>query len=168
MDPYAPIHPSDPQHTPEAGRLTDLILEVFRLYGLFEEHGSRLTRPHQQSTARWRVLGAAARQQGTVSQIARRIGLTRQGVQRTANALARDGLIEFATNPAHRRSPFVTLTAAGERVLRDLAAAQIEWSNRVAHCLRLGDLETAVALLRELATRLECWDGTGELPSLDA
>lgn len=158
MDPYAPRNPDDPRHTPEADRFTDLILEVFRIYGLFEEHGAYLCRPHGQSTARWRVMGAAARKEGTVSQIARRIGLTRQGVQRTANALAADGLIEFVDNPAHRRSPIVRLTKKGDDVLRDLAQGQIAWSNEIADGLGADRIAEAVEMLRTLADRLERWE----------
>lgn len=158
MDPYAPLHPDDPLHTPEADRLTDLILEVFRLYGYVEQHGARLSTPHGQTTARWRVMGAAAREEGTVSQIARRIGLTRQGVQRTANALAADGLVKFADNPSHRRSPIVRLSSKGEKVLRALSAAQIAWSNAVAQGMSAERLRQVVEVLRSLADRLEQWD----------
>ena len=165
MDPYAPRNPDDPRHTPEAGRLTDLILEVYRLYGFVEEHGARLSRPHAQSTARWRVMGAAARKPGSVSQIARRIGLSRQGVQRTANALAADGLLEFTDNPAHRRSPIVQLTTQGEDVLHTLSAGQIAWSNAVASGMSVEQLSEAVSMLRTLADRLERWGGE---PSLRA
>lgn len=162
MDPYAPRNSADPRHTPEADRLTDIILGVFRLYGLFEEHGARLARPYCQSTARWRVIAAAARQEGSVSQIARSVGLTRQGVQRTANVLASEGLLAFADNPAHRRSPIVRLTPRGEHVLRCLSNAQIEWSNALANGMDIERLEQAAAVLRDFADRL---NGPGSLPA---
>lgn len=160
MDLYTLHDPTTPRHTPAADRLTALVLEVFRVYGLIEAHGTRLSQPHGESTARWRVLGAVARAEGreAVSQLARRMGLTRQGVQRTANALERDGLIEFAANPEHRRSPLVQLTSKGETVLHRLAKAQIAWSNAAAVDFDMDALDRAAAVLRQLAERLSSDD----------
>jgi DNA-binding MarR family transcriptional regulator len=41
-------------------------------------------------------------------------------VQRIANELVGDGLASFADNPRHRRSQFLRITAAGQRVLESI------------------------------------------------
>lgn len=55
----------------------------------------------------------------SVPQLARHRGVTRQHVQKLVDSLTEEGLVEFAPNPAHRRSDLVRLTADGERAVRD-------------------------------------------------
>ena len=78
--------------------LTNLILEVFRFNGAMLDAGNRLTKPYGMTSARWQVMGAIdlAGQPVTVAQIARRMGLARQGVQRIANDLEELGMVTFA------------------------------------------------------------------------
>lgn len=155
-DPYAPRRPRDLRHTPQADALTEVILEVFRFSGLIEQEGMRLSQPVGQSTARWRVLGAVMRAGGqeSVADLARRLGLTRQAVQRTVRALKRDGLVEYGTNPKHQRSPWIRLTTKGDRVLRSLGRAQIKWSNRHADRLDVAQLARAADLLRRVSDQV--------------
>jgi DNA-binding MarR family transcriptional regulator len=53
----------------------------------------------------------------TVPQMARDRSVSRQNVQMLVNQLAEDGYVEFVKNPAHKRSPFVRLTAAGKKAV---------------------------------------------------
>lgn len=55
-----------------------------------------------------------------VPAVARRLGLTRQSVQRVVNELTSAGLVSLESNPDHERSPLVTLTEEGRRVMGDL------------------------------------------------
>lgn len=142
------------KRTPTARKLTELILDVFRFWGELERHGNRLVKPFGQTPSRWQVMGAASEEPRTVAQIARRMGLTRQAVQRVAHVLVRDRLAEFAPNPEHRRSPIVRLTPRGEALLARMNAAQAVWSNTLAEGLRLTDLDAAVQTLRTVTTRL--------------
>lgn len=86
-----------------------------------------------QSMARWQVLSCASSGEWTVPDIARRLGLTRQSVQRLAHALVDDKLARFAPNPDRQNSPYLQLTLEGsqtwasithaaERLLMELAA----------------------------------------------
>lgn len=142
------------KRTPTASKLTELILDVFRFWGELERHGNRLVKPFGQTPARWQVMGAASEEPRTVAQIARRMGLTRQAVQRVAHVLVRDRLAEFDPNPEHRRSPILRLTAKGEALLARINAAQAAWSNTLAEGLRLTDLDAAVQTLRIVTRRL--------------
>ena len=141
--------------TAEAGTLTALILETFRLNGRLLAAGDRLTRPDGQSSARWQVLGALAAGPLTVADVARRMGLTRQSVQRTADLLAQGGLLAFTDNPRHRRAKLVTLTARGRSVLAGIDRRQVVWSNRLAAGLPLRDLRTARRVLEAVGRRLD-------------
>ena len=75
------------KRTPEGEALTLIILETFRLNGALLEAGNQLTKPFELTSARWQVMGPVSEQPLTVAQIARRMGLARQGVQRIVNDL---------------------------------------------------------------------------------
>ncbi len=137
------------------GAFTELILEVFRLNGLLLEAGDRLTHPVGLSSARWQVLGVVEHQPTPVAHAARIMGLTRQSVQQTADALASDGFITYTDNPHHRRAKLMTITPKGRKALDYIQQCQIDWANRVSEALSLEALETAVTVLRQLGERLE-------------
>jgi len=141
--------------TPQGTVLTGLILETFRLNGLLLAAGDRLTSDLGLSSARWQVMGAVDEASLPVAQIARNMGLTRQAVQRVANVLADEGLVEFAENPDHRRAKLVRLTAGGRAALEDISRRQIEWSNRLAEGLDAEAIEEALAVLSVLRRRLQ-------------
>jgi len=142
-------------HTPQGTVLTGLILETFRLNGLLLAAGDRLTSDLGLSSARWQVMGAIDEAPLPVAQIARNMGLTRQAVQRVANVLADEGLVEFTENPDHRRAKLVRLTAGGRTVLEEISGRQIEWSNRLAENLDAEEIKDARAVLSIFRRRLE-------------
>ncbi|MBD1908888.1 MarR family transcriptional regulator [Trichocoleus sp. FACHB-832] len=134
---------------------TELILEVFRLNGLLLEAGDRLTHPVGLSSARWQVLGVVEHQPTPVAHVARIMGLTRQSVQQTADALANDGFITYTDNPHHRRAKLMTITPKGRKALDYVQQCQADWANQVSETLSLEALKTAVTVLRQLKERLE-------------
>ena len=141
--------------SPAAEGLTELILEVFRFRGSLERHGAALTAPHGQTPARWQVMGAAWGDRRTVAQIARRMGLARQSVQRIADLLVAEGLAQFVGNPDHARSQILELTPRGIAVVAAINQAQIRWSNDLARDLSPRQLKAATAMLRQLSDLLE-------------
>jgi DNA-binding MarR family transcriptional regulator len=100
--------------------------------------------------ATWRVLAAAAGQARTVPQLARRLGVKRQSVQRIADQLVESGRARYVTNPDHRRSPLLKLTAPGEAALKVLERELTDWESDLGaeHELELEELETALYVLR--------------------
>ncbi len=134
---------------------TELILEVFRLNGLLLEAGDRLTDPVGLSSARWQVLGVVEHHPTPVAHVARIMGLTRQSVQQTADALANDGFIIYTDNPHHRRAKLMTITPKGRKALDYVQQCQIDWANQISASLSLEALKTAVTVLRQLGERLE-------------
>ena len=138
-----------------AAALRDLMLEVFRLNGALLRHGAALTEPLGQTQARWQVIGAVAEATRTVPQIARRMGMSRQAVQRVADLLAAEGHITFVRNPDHARSPLLRLTQTGARLERRLTAVGEEWSRSVSEGLSARDLGKAVSVIRKVTERLD-------------
>lgn len=140
--------------TPSAEAFTQLILEVFQLNGRLLAAGDQLTKGLGLSSALWQVLGAIDDEALPVSQIARNMGLTRQGVLRTANALEKKGFIEYQDNPNHQRAKLVVLTDKGRASLDEVSALQIEWANNIADGLGEGDLNAAIRTIHGLYERL--------------
>src|SRR5262245_43680934 len=134
---------------------TKLVLEVFQLNGRLLSAGDALTRPARQTSARWQVLGALDEGGRTVADVGRRMGLTRQSVQRTADLLEADGLLVYVDNPAHRRAKLATLTSRGAATLEVITSRQIEWANQVAGSLDEADLQRAIRTLRAVRESIE-------------
>ena len=135
--------------------LRDLMLEAFRLNGALLCHGAALTAPLGQTQARWQVIGAVAEATRTVPQIARRMGMTRQGVQRVTDLLVDEGIITLAHNPDHARSPLLQLTAKGLRLEQKLGNVGARWSESMVTGMNARNLEKAVTVIREIVRRLD-------------
>ena len=141
--------------TPEGELLTDIVVETFGLNGAFLAAGDKLTRDLGLSSARWQVLASADGAERTVADIARRMGLRRQSVQRTVNALLLDGFVFLLTNPNHRRAKLVDLTEKGRSALEETFRRQSEWANALARGLSTDDLKRTGQLMAAIKARLE-------------
>jgi DNA-binding MarR family transcriptional regulator len=128
-----------------------LIADLFEAAGAMRRHGDRLAAASGQTQARWQLLSVVSEGDWTVPRIARRLGITRQSVQRVADALAGDGLIEAQPNPHHERSPLLRLTPAGREALDAITAEARTWHARVARGLDADELAAARRVLRALA-----------------
>src|SRR5215467_6168640 len=144
-------------HTPEGEAATDVVLALFRANGLVLAAGHRLAEQEGLTAARWQVLGAVALagRPLTVPQIARRMGLTRQAVQATADRLLAEALAEARENLDHRRSPLIALTERGRQAYAAVDQRQVRWINELSAGLTITDLAAAAGVLRELGDRLE-------------
>lgn len=105
-------------------RLLPLIVaDIFQLAGGFREQGEAIAKAVGQTQARWQVMSAASADPLTVPQIARRLGVTRQNVQRLADLLVKEKLASFETNPDHKGSPYLVLSASGQAALAKITKA---------------------------------------------
>jgi len=142
-------------HTPAGSTFTDLVLEVFRLNGRLLAAGDRLTKPLGLTSARWQVLGAIKDQGRSVAQIARRLGLARQNVQRLADALEKEGIVAYALNPDHRRAKLVCHTERGKKAYKELGRRQEAWANQIASGVHHSELKVALEVVMKLRSFLE-------------
>ena len=134
---------------------------MVRLGELFTQTGESLARTEGQTLARWLVLGTLADGPQPVAEIARRLRLARQSVQRVADLLVRDGLIAYEDNPRHRRAKLARMTSEGGRVLARIDAAQRAWANRHGAEVGVSDAEHAAALLERVRGGLTRPDSHG-------
>jgi len=144
------------RRTPQAERLTDLVLTLFRVNNATLIWGDRLVRPFGLTSARWQIMGAVAyadRPQ-PVAWLARDLGANRQNVQRIVNDLVQEGLLGFEINPHHKRAQLVVLTAAGKRAYDSAIRVWDPAADDLARGLSPDDLETALRVLGVLRDRL--------------
>ncbi len=137
--------------------LTSLTLTIFRTNGALIAAGDALTAPVGLSSARWQVMGAIALagQPLTVAQIARNMGLTRQGVQRLIDELERQGIVGFEDNPHHKRAKLVRLTARGEDAYATIMEQWNALAAKLAEAMDAEKLKTAISCLEQLSAGLD-------------
>ncbi|WP_084649850.1 MarR family winged helix-turn-helix transcriptional regulator [Stappia stellulata] len=156
-DDSAKARDATPAHSPESGLVTQVILETFRLNGALLSAGDALVGDLGLTSARWQVLGAVALEGRplSVAQIARRMGLSRQAVQRVVNDLTAAGLVALEDNPDHKRARLVVMTGAGEAAYAEADRRQIAWAKELSEDLGAEALAACLAVLRRISVRCE-------------
>jgi DNA-binding MarR family transcriptional regulator len=120
-----------PPQSAAGAALTDLILVVFRLNGRLLEAAERMAAAGGLTAARWQVLGGVLDEPRTVAEVARRMGLTRQSVQRLADVLVVEGFAGWEPNPRHRRAKLLRASPRAYDAIRQVATLQHPWSSVV-------------------------------------
>lgn len=131
-----------------------LLDEVRYLSEALQVHRARIARALRTTTAQWATL-AAVGSGDTVPRTARRLGLTRQSVQRTADTLVAARLARYHPNPNHRRSPVLVPTQEGENLLGRLQRGLDRGRASLGETLEPEDVETALLVLRALRDDVE-------------
>ena len=91
----------------------------------------------------------------TVPQIAQMRPTSRQRMQRLADELAAEGLVEFIDNPKHLRSKLVQLTRKGEARYGELNARLVEIASTMGGALSEADVRKTTASVRQLSDDLK-------------
>lgn len=138
-----------------SGRREDLLYDVLA-------HARPLTRASARVVeATWRVHRVSVGMRAVlavlddagpspVPEIAARLDLSRQAVQRHVNDLRAVGMVATRLNPSHRRSVFVALTDLGRRLWQAQHRAELDALAPMAAGCSTGDLETAARVLEAL------------------
>ena len=87
----------------------------------------------------------------TVPQIAQMRPTSRQRMQRLADELTAEGLVEFIDNPRHRRSKLVRLTHKGQARYRALSARLLEIASTMGPDLSEADIRKTIEIVRRLS-----------------
>lgn len=125
-----------------------------------QKSGTRLMKGTGITNARWQTLSDlfALEKPVTVSELARYMGLTRQAVQRIADDMARDGLVEFAVNSGDARAMHLLLTEAGKAAYDDALEREWQWANAIATDFDAEQISCAVTLLEAITQRMQIDD----------
>jgi DNA-binding MarR family transcriptional regulator len=144
-----------PSRTPAGDAFTAFLGQVIGLTRRFTTAGEALAKPAGQTLARWLVLETIQDRPATVAQIGRTLHLARQGVQRLADLLVRDGLAAYEANPTHRRAKLLRITPQGRRALRTIQTAQAAWADALGAELGQADLQRASIVLDQVVQALQ-------------
>jgi DNA-binding MarR family transcriptional regulator len=87
----------------------------------------------------------------TVPQIAQMRPTSRQRMQRLANELAAEGLVEFIDNPKHRRSKLVRLTPKGDAHYRELNARLLSMASTMGVPLSEAEIRKSIEIVRQMS-----------------
>src|SRR5436189_4965759 len=98
----------------------------------------------------------------TVPQIAQMRPTSRQRMQRLADELAAERLVEFIANPKHRRSKLVRLTPKGDARYRELNARFLAIASTLGAGLSEADVRRTGEIVRRLSDEVK---GRSEQPS---
>lgn len=135
--------------------IEDLIIEIVATFFLLRAEGMRIGVVSPSGEGYWSVLrllkvnGAQ-----TVPQIARYRYVPRQSVQKLANEMLADGVIELVNNPAHKRSKLLRLTSKGEAVFQELGDRIAVLTETLAEQEDTAQLQNAVVVIKHLHEQL--------------
>jgi DNA-binding MarR family transcriptional regulator len=160
--PTRDVWPEPVPRTEAGAALTDVILTTFRLNARFLEAAQELAANGDLTAAWWQVLGGILDQPRSVAGIGRRMGMTRQGVQRVADLLVERNLAEYRPNPDHRRAKLLACTEAGYWAIRRISFVAHPWGNRIGAEVGLDELRNALVAMRRLVEILEAAQPTTE------
>jgi DNA-binding MarR family transcriptional regulator len=141
--------------TPKGRIFSDILGEVFRLRARLLESAEDIAALAGLTSARWQILGAVEHSAAPVAQVARNLGLTRQTVQETCDAMERDGLIEFNDNPDHKRARLIVPTPRARKALDYLRPRQTQFAGLMGGRHSLDELQTTLVVLKKTRTTLE-------------
>lgn len=137
-----------PDAHPQVVVLGHFIDEVRALFHTLKAAAEHVHGEGERSAARrGLLLGLAKTGPQTVPQIARSRPVSRQHIQVLVNGLLKDGLVELAPNPAHKRSKLVQLTATGHARARELHGLEAEVFSNLEYLPPNTDLARAAETL---------------------
>jgi DNA-binding MarR family transcriptional regulator len=142
--------------TPEGQALLDVVVETTHTFFRLRATGAKFgaTTPTGGSTLGL-LRSLKSRGPLTVPEIARMRPVARQHIQKLANQMAADGLVEFIDNPAHKRSKLLRLTSKGERAHDELLGHMVDLAESLAGDMDPEALRITAKTLADLRSRLE-------------
>lgn len=142
-------------HSLKTEALSHLVWDILQAANRLIEAGNRLSAPFGLTAARWQVMGVIFQEPATVAEVARHLSQTRQGVQRLADDMVRDGLASYSSNPRHARAKLLAPTAQGVLSYRKLMKEQTKWMESLSTNMQVNEISAARSLLGALSSALE-------------
>ncbi|MFI7230333.1 MarR family winged helix-turn-helix transcriptional regulator [Nonomuraea angiospora] len=138
----------------------DRLTEVFDLVGPLYRRAQRKVEqdaPIEGLSVGVRAVLNLLREHGpmTVPQMGRDQALSRQFVQRMINDAAGRGLVEFAANPAHKRSSLIRLTERGRAVITAVIDRERAELRRIGGDLTDAEVTACLRVLSRLLGHLD-------------
>jgi DNA-binding MarR family transcriptional regulator len=140
----------------EAGQaIEDLIIEIVATFFLLRAEGMRIGVVSPSGEGYWSVLRLLKiNGPQTVPQIARYRYVPRQSVQKLANEMLKDGVIELVNNPAHKRSKLLRLTHEGDIIFQEMSDRIAKLAETLAKQQDAAQLQNAADVVKKLHEQL--------------
>jgi DNA-binding MarR family transcriptional regulator len=140
----------------EAGQaIEDLIIEIVATFFLLRAEGMRIGVVSPSGEGYWSVLRLLKiNGPQTVPQLARYRYVPRQSVQKLANEMLKDGVIELVNNPAHKRSKLLRLTPEGDVVFQEMSDRIAKLAETLAEQHNAAQLQNAADVVKKLHEQL--------------
>ncbi len=141
--------------TPEGEAVFRLMMEVIQTFHRLRAVGAEEGAVSAGGGGSWGLMRSLAEGgEQTVPEIARARPVSRQHIQKLADELAAEGLVEFVGNPAHKRSKLLRLTPAGRTRYAATSARIQEIADALGRGLDAKEVGAAADLLAALKARL--------------
>ncbi|MCX7206880.1 MAG: MarR family transcriptional regulator [Proteobacteria bacterium] len=135
--------------------LSAMALTTFALNGLFLDVAEQLAAPAGLTATRWQVIGAVLKEPLTQSEIARRMGITRQSVRRTSLQLVEEGMLHFTSNPSNRKAMLLQPTEKGYGAIKKIKPQHAAFAKRLEERLGKEQMQKILDAMAELRQTLE-------------
>lgn len=137
--------------------LFTLVGEIGLLHGRFKSAFAPVRKAVDLGETEMTVLSSVARASAplTAARIGRSLGIARQLVQRAANSLMTQGLIEAAPNPDHKRAQLLVVTAKGQAVMADADKAGARIVAKLGNGVELSSVAAVAEDLRKIRNALQ-------------
>ncbi len=143
------------QRTQAGQAIEDLIIEIVATFFLLRAEGMQIGVVSSSGEGYWSVLRLLkVNGPQTVPQLARYRYVPRQSVQKLANEMLNDGVIEFLNNPAHKRSKLLRLTPKGEAVFAEMSDRIATLAETLAEQQDAAQLQNAANVVKRLHEQL--------------
>ncbi len=136
-------------------RLSAIALTAFGLNGLFLAAAEELAAPVGLTATRWQVLGAVLKEPLTQSEIARRMGITRQSIRRTSLQLVDEGILHFIANPSNRKAMLLQPTKKGYAAVNKINPSHAAFAKQLEERLGKKQMLKILNAMNELHRVLE-------------
>jgi DNA-binding MarR family transcriptional regulator len=136
--------------------IQELMIETTAMFFLLRAAGKRIGAVTASDGGYWGML-RSLKLEGpqTVPQLARSRPVSRQHIQKLANEMVAEGLLEWADNPAHQRSKLLHLTSKGEGSFQEISERIARVAEGFAEGMNAEELQVSVRVLRQLREKLK-------------
>jgi DNA-binding MarR family transcriptional regulator len=136
--------------------MQELMLETIATFFLLRAAGKRIGAVTASDGGYWGML-RSLKLQGpqTVPQIARSRPVSRQHIQKLANEMIAEGVIELVNNPAHRRSKLLQLTSKGDASFQEISERIAQAAEGFAEGMDAEELQVSARVLQQLGEKVK-------------
>jgi len=149
-------------NSPHGKAILDLVLEILKTAPKLQIKGDKLTQDIGLTSSRWWCLVHISESDGglTVADVARRMNLQRQTVQRFVEALFNNEMIRYHDNPDHNFLRDSATTEKGKEALVTIEERELQWAEGSATSIATEDIQTAINTLTTLRDEITAQYGS--------